>query len=162
MALTKIEPSGVNTSATFTFNASNITTDLTVSGNANVGNLASAGNISITGKLTSGAVSYANSDGTSSQVLATYGNGTTYWTTLSSSSISNGTSNVNIPSSGGNVNISAAGNANIVAVTGTGANITGTLSVSGNLNSANANLGNLATANFYTRSEEHTSELQSQ
>ena len=39
MALTKIEPSGVNTSATFTFNASNITTDLTVSGNANVGNL---------------------------------------------------------------------------------------------------------------------------
>jgi hypothetical protein len=40
----------------------------------------------------------------------------------------------------GNVNISSAGNANIVTVTGTGANITGTLSASGN-----ANVGNLGT-----------------
>jgi hypothetical protein len=43
----------------------------------------------------------------------------------------NGTSNVSIPAVNGNVNISSAGNANIIVVTGTGANITGTLNVSG-------------------------------
>jgi hypothetical protein len=46
-------------------------------------------------------------------------------------SISNGTSNVNIATSGGNVTTSVAGNANILVVTGTGANIAGTLQVSG-------------------------------
>jgi hypothetical protein len=40
----------------------------------------------------------------------------------------------------GNVNISAAGNSNILVVTGTGANITGTANISGN-----ANTGNLGT-----------------
>jgi hypothetical protein len=54
---------------------------------------------------------------------------------------SNGNSNINIPSANGNVTISSAGNANIVIVTGTGANITGTLNSSGN-----ANVGNLGTA----------------
>jgi hypothetical protein len=47
--------------------------------------------------------------------------------------LANGNSNVNIPSANGNVNISAVGNANIVVVTGTGANITGTLNVTGNI-----------------------------
>jgi hypothetical protein len=53
----------------------------------------------------------------------------------------NGNSNINIPSANGNVTISSAGNANIVIITGTGANITGTLNSSGN-----ANVGNLGTA----------------
>jgi hypothetical protein len=53
----------------------------------------------------------------------------------------NGNSNVNIPAANGNVNISAVGVANILVVTGTGANITGTANVSGN-----ANVGNLGTA----------------
>ena len=53
----------------------------------------------------------------------------------------NGNSNVNIPAANGNVNISAVGNANILVVTGTGANITGTLNAT-----ANANVGNLGTA----------------
>jgi hypothetical protein len=44
----------------------------------------------------------------------------------------NGNSNINIPATNGNVNISAVGNANIVVVTGTGANIAGTLNVTGN------------------------------
>jgi len=61
-------------------------------------------------------------------------------TGLNFSAISNGTSNVSIPSTNGNVNISAAGNANIVVVTGTGANVTGTFDLSGN-----ANIGNLGT-----------------
>ena len=68
---------------------------------------------------------------------------------ISTSSISNGTSNVSIPAVNGNVNISSAGNANILVITGTGANITGTANVTGNLRAANANLGNLVTANFF-------------
>ena len=46
-------------------------------------------------------------------------------------SVINGNSNVNIATSGGNVTTSVAGNANVFVVTGTGANISGTLSVSG-------------------------------
>jgi hypothetical protein len=61
----------------------------------------------------------------------------------------NGNSNVNIPAANGNVNISAVGNANILVVTGTGANITGTANISGNLVSGNINAtnGNLSVAN---------------
>jgi hypothetical protein len=41
------------------------------------------GNLSATGKLTTGAVTYANADGTAGQVLTTYGNGVTYFSTVS-------------------------------------------------------------------------------
>jgi len=56
----------------------------------------------------------------------------------------NGNSNVSIPSANGNVNISAAGNANVFVVTGTGANLIG------NLTTGNADLGNLLTVNYIT------------
>ena len=55
--------------------------------------------------------------------------------------VSNGNSNLSIPLANGNVNISAVGSANVLVVTGTGANITGTASVSGN-----ANVGNIGAA----------------
>ena len=74
------------------------------------------------------------------QILAANTDGSTQWVDISTSSISNGTSNVSIPVINGNVNISSAGNANVLVVTGTGANITGTANVSGN-----ANVGNLGT-----------------
>lgn len=67
-------------------------------------------------------------------------------TGLTFSAISNGTSNVSIPSTNGNVNISAAGNANIVVVTGTGANVTGTFNSSGNANVGNLGTGGLIVA----------------
>ena len=65
--------------------------------------------------------------------------------TGSSNSISNGTSNVTIASSGGNVTVGVAGNANILTVTGTGANITGTLNATSNILGANiyANSGTI-------------------
>jgi len=50
---------------------------------------------------------------------------------LSLSGIANGTSNVNIPASDGNVTIGVSGNADIATFTGTGANIDGTLDVAG-------------------------------
>ena len=51
--------------------------------------------------------------------------------------IVNGNSNVNIPSANGNVNISAAGNANVIVVTDTGVNVAGTLNATGNLTAGN-------------------------
>jgi hypothetical protein len=56
---------------------------------------------------------------------------------ISTSGISNGTSNIAIPVANGNVNTTAGGNVTFV-VTATGANITGTLNATGN-----ANVGNL-------------------
>jgi len=63
-----------------------------------------------------------------------------------------GASGVGIYATTGNVTISAAGNANIVRVTGTGANITGTLNVSSNANVGNLGFGTGAitgTGNIY-------------
>jgi hypothetical protein len=99
-------------------NTVNIATTLNVAG---VSNLGAVGNVIITG-------------GSNGQVLTTNGSGNLSWTTVSggSSNISNGTSNVSISTSGGNVTVGVAGNANILTITGTGANITGTLQVTGN------------------------------
>jgi len=99
-------------------------------GNINVtssANLGEVGNVKITG-------------GTSGYVLSTDGTGNLSWASQGggSSNISNGNSNVNIATANGNITFSAVGNANIMTITGTGANIDGTLNVSGN-----ANLGNI-------------------
>jgi hypothetical protein len=67
-------------------------------------------------------------------------NGNLYVTNLLGNlvgSFANGNSNVNIPSANGNVNISSAGNITLV-ITGTGANIAGTLNVAGTLNTSGA------------------------
>ena len=106
--------------------------NLTVTGDSNLGNV---GNLTITG-------------GTAGYVLSTDGLGNLSW--VVATSIKNGNSNVSIPNANGNVNVSVAGNANVLVVTGTGANITGTLNVSSNITSGNANLGNLARANYLT------------
>jgi len=55
------------------------------------------------------------------------------------SNVSNGNSNLNIPSANGNVNISAVGNANIVVVTGTGVNVAGTLNTGSGVITGNGN-----------------------
>jgi hypothetical protein len=58
--------------------------------------------------------------------------------------LANGNSNINIPTANGNINFSAVGNANIVIVSGTGANITGTLGTTGN-----ASVLGIKTDNYY-------------
>ena len=126
VSTTQVANLNVEKAGTVTTNAQpNITsvgtlTSLTVSGTSNLGPV---GNVTITG-------------GTSGYVLKTDGTGNLSWT--STDNISNGNSNVNIPAANGNVNISAVGVANIVVVTGTGANINGTLNVTGE-----SNLGNV-------------------
>ena len=94
-----------------------------ISGNANVGNLGTSGNIS--------AAYFLGNGSQLTGIVSTSG---------TANNIANGTSNVNIPLLNGNVTIGSAGNANVVVVTGSGANITGTANISGN-----ANVGNLGT-----------------
>ena len=112
----------------------NITLDAS-SGNISGSNVSITANLSVTGVSNLGAVGNVKiSGGTNGYILSTDGSSNLSWVAQSSggaSNISNGTSNVNIATSGGNVTVSAAGNANIMTVTGTGANIAGTLSVSG-------------------------------
>ena len=66
-----------------------------------------------------------------------YPNGSPYGGTGTGNGFSNGTSNGSIPVADGNINFSVNGNANILVVTGNGANVTGTFAVTGksNLNS---------------------------
>ena len=106
------------TRITATATGANVTGTLGVSGNATVGNI-SATNANITAMTATGNVTAVNFIGI----------------------FANGTSDINIPAANGNINFDVAGNANIVVVTGTGANIAGTLNATGN-----ANVGNLGTA----------------
>jgi len=69
-----------------------------------------------------------------------YANGTQVPLDSIQSSISNGTSNVDIATSNGNVTVTSAGNTTLT-ITGTGANITGTLSASGDIAGANLTAG---------------------
>ena len=108
------------------------TNNFTTTGVANLNNV---GNVLIYG-------------GSSGQVLTTDGAGNLSWSaTGSPSSISNGNSNITVLANA-NITFSSAGNANIVVISGTGANVTGYLTVAGNSQFNNANLGNLATANY--------------
>jgi hypothetical protein len=62
-------------------------------------------------------------------------------TGISLNSISNGTSNVNVVSSGGNVTVGVAGTSNVAVFSSEGQNVTGYLTASGNISGANI-LGN--------------------
>jgi len=102
----------------------------------------SQGNITSVGTLTSLSVNGAThlgpianvhiSDGSAGQYITSDGSGGLSWDTLDLSIIDNGTSNVSIPTSGGNVFINVGGT-EIIEVDSTGANITGTIDVSGNV-----------------------------
>ena len=155
-----------NTTLVITGTGANISGTLNATGNANVGNIGATrgvftniagegGNISnIQGANVSGAVSTATTAGT---VTTNAQPNITSVGTLSNLSVTgnvtaanffgalaNGNSNVSIPSANGNVNITSAGNATVV-ITGTGANIAGTLNATGN-----ANVGNLGTVGLIT------------
>jgi hypothetical protein len=136
--------SSATTAGTITTNAQpNITstgtlTSLSVSGNANIGNvgtsiitatgtitggnLATAGNLSVGGNTTLGNLSVTG--------ILNAGD-------ITVGSISNGTSIVDIIGVSGNVTTTVAGVANVLVITTTGANIDGTLSVSGNITAGN-------------------------
>lgn len=106
-----------NTSNVVTVIASN--QFVSVNGNVIGGNIFTAGNVSAAGTIQSGNIIYTNVDGLSSQVLTTYGNGVTYWSTVSTgtgNSITNGTTAVAIPSVNGNVEVAVDSVANSVVI----------------------------------------------
>jgi len=138
--------------STFTFD---VATNLLAVGNANIGAFANvtgnltAGNITTTGTANIGTLSMVGTSnlgpignvtitgGSNGQVITTNGAGGLSFVSISTSSISNGNSNVSIPNANGNIEFSIAGNANVVTFTGTGANVNGYLSASGNTTGAN-------------------------
>jgi hypothetical protein len=78
--------------------------------------------------------------------IATVAYVTSQISALSSNSISFGTSNVRVTSSGGNVTTSVGGTANVLVITTTGANIAGTLNASGNIDGGNLRTSGLILA----------------
>ena len=105
---------------TVTGTGMNVAGTANISGNVSVGNLSfGSGEITGTGNITA-----ANLVG----------------------ALANGDSNVNIPVAAGNVTISVFAVPNVVVVTSTGANISGTLNSTGNANVGNLGTGGLITA----------------
>jgi hypothetical protein len=118
-----------------------------VNANYFIGNGGLLSNIAVANITGLGNIATANLDGNSGNVL--YGNGIFAAPTGgggSGSSITNGTSNVVVESSG-NVNTSVAGNSNVFVVTGAGAIVNGNLSVTGNANFGSGSGGNLIGSN---------------
>lgn len=92
-------------------------------------------NLTANGLSNLGAVSNLKlSGGSNGQFLKTDGSGNLSFASISTTSISNGNSNVNIPSANGNVNISSGGTANVFVVTANGINVTGTSNLGANGN----------------------------
>jgi hypothetical protein len=105
-------------------------------GTSNV-SLGSNANVKITG-------------GSSGQYLQTNGSGNLSWATIASvtpSNITNGTSNVNISASGGNITASVGGTANVVTITTSGLVLSGNLTASG-LTLGSGTGGNLTDVNY--------------
>jgi hypothetical protein len=140
---------------------------LEVTGTANVGNLGTTGTANIGTLVVTGTSNLGNvgnvtiTGGSTGYYLQTDGAGNLNWVDVPvGTGISNGTSNVNIPAINGNINLSVGGTANVLVVTATGANITGTADVTGNLTAGNIITGggtggsitgaNLVSANFFT------------
>ena len=135
-------------------NQSNITTvgtlgNLTISGNLRVNTTANLN------ALVASGLTYPVVDGTTSQVLSTYGNGSLYWATISTSSLANGNSNITVYQDG-NVTISSNGVANIIKVDGVSSSpqviISSNANVTGTLTTGNANVANLIVGNSTIRS----------
>lgn len=98
-------------------------------------NLTSSGVINFTSASNVSLGSNANlkiNGGTSGQYLQTNGSGALTWSTVNTNFVFNGTSNISIPSSGGNINNYVGSNLTLI-VTGTGANVTGYANISGNI-----------------------------
>ena len=121
-----------------TFNGNVSGTSANFTGNANVGNLSTA-QVLATANITAPQLISNIAVGTAPLVVTS----TTRVPNLNvavAGSLVNGNSNVAIAANS-NVIVSAAGNAAVLTVTGTGANIAGTANITGN-----ANVGNLGTA----------------
>jgi hypothetical protein len=125
------------------------TSTLNVTNNANVGNLGTGGLIVATGNITGGNLITAGQVTATGNISGNFflGNGSQL-TGIDATSIQNGTANVRTFENA-NVTVSAGGIANVLIVTSTGANIAGTLNVTGNVTGANLiTVGTVQTSNL--------------
>ena len=181
MAITTVEPFGINSSNAYTFGSVTATGNVTgnyfigngsqltgisggggssiSNGTSNVTVISSGGNVTVgvggtpnvavfatTGEYVTGIVS------ASGNVIGNYilGNGALLTGVITSvANINNGTSNVTVVSSGGNVTVGVGGTPNVVVFATTGEYVTGLISASGNVTGGNLLTGGLisATAN---------------
>jgi hypothetical protein len=142
-----ITTAGVVT-ATGNVTGGNITTAgvVTATGNVTGGNITTAGVVTATGNVTGGNILTPGAMSATGNATANFfiGNGSLLTGIVSSFPMSNGNSNIACPSANGNINVSVAGNANVVVFTDTGINIAGTLSATGN-----ASVLGIRTDNYY-------------
>ena len=143
-----ISSNGVANVFVVTSTGANVAGTLNATGNANVGNLGTtgnitAGNLSVTALTNLGNVGNVTiTGGTSGYYLQTNGSGGLSWQPISvGTALQNGNSNVTVTANS-NVNISANGVANVLVVTSTGANVTGTFNATGNANVGNVGANN--------------------
>lgn len=124
-------------------------TTLSASGNVVGGNLNATG-LSLSGNVVSAIVSAANIT-TSANIQGAYvlGNGSQL-TGIDATSIQNGTSNVRVVSSGGNVAIGIGGTSNVAVYATTGEFVTGLISATGNIIGGNIIQGGVRTYKWTT------------
>jgi hypothetical protein len=143
VAQTNITSVGTLGSLTVTANVAggNITTagQVVATGNITGDNLNTAGQVVATGNITGGNLSIVNNV-TISGNLSVTGNATLSGNILGDR-IQNGTTSIDIQTPSGNANISIGGISNVAVFSTTGANVTGTLEVTGNITGGNI-LGN--------------------
>jgi hypothetical protein len=111
-------------------------TTVSSSGNANVGNLGTAGQVTATGNVTGGNLTTAGNI-TGNYLLANI----TFASGYNTTKLFNGTSEANIGTSGGNLEITIGGTPNIAVFSTAGGNVTGNLYATGNVFGGNI-LGN--------------------
>jgi hypothetical protein len=118
-------------------------------------NITSVGNLTgltVTGLTTLNTLANVKiSGGANGQIISTDGAGNLSFISNDSGTIVNGTSNVSIPTLNGNIIMVSGGNT-VLTVTGVGANITGTLDVTGNISGNNISAANTITASANTDS----------
>ena len=124
---------GTSNVAVFATTGEYITGVVSASGNITGGNLLTGGIISATGNITGNYL---------------LGNGSQL-TGIDATSIQNGTSNVKVVSSGGNVSVGVGGTSNVVVWATTGEYVTGLISASGNITGGNLTVstGNITGGN---------------
>ena len=138
---------------------------------ANIGTSGGNANITIGGTsnvvvVSTAGISVAGTVQASGNISASYfiGNGYTLTsinganvTGLNTAAISNGTSNVTISTSGGNITASVGGTPNVVVTATTGISVAGTVQASGNITGGNISIGSgTSTAGSYSASGQIT------
>jgi hypothetical protein len=134
------------TSNVAVFSNANVT--VSSAGTANVLTVSSTGTVtsgtaSATGNVTGGNILTAGLISATGNVTGNYFLGNVFFANgITASKIYNGTSEVNVVSSGGNVNVSVGGTANVVVFSSTGQFTNGIVSASGNITGGNISATN--------------------